>query len=96
MTMARKKKPRFPHKLASDAYRYLLEEEEDKKDYELGGRMYAHVYVTYYDCYVYVHGMLYHDDKAEDQVTFATKNNRGIKDYAYITTKLFGNRKKYE
>jgi hypothetical protein len=93
MSMAKKKKPRFPSKLAADAYRFLLEELNDKRDYELGGRMYCNVYVTFYDCYISVHCILYHDDKAEDIVQFARNGNN---DYHNVTTKLFGNRKKYD
>jgi hypothetical protein len=99
MSMA-KKKPRFKTKLAADAYHFLIENTEDKKDYELGDRMYAYVYVTYYDCYIYVHCVLYHDDKAEDLVTFASSSTPrtaiGDRDFTHINTKLFGNRKKYD
>jgi hypothetical protein len=93
MSMAKKKKrkPRFPSKLASDAYRYLLEEEEDKKDYILDRFTYAYVYVTYYDCYIYVHCQLYHDDPgAEHKLTFCCNGESKVRDYHFIKEKLFG------
>lgn len=87
MAMA-KKSPRFKTKLDADAYHFLLEETDDKKDYELGNRMYSMVYVSYYNCYVYVHCVLYSDDKAEDIITFATKS--GGHEFVHVKTKLFG------
>jgi hypothetical protein len=77
------KPPRFPNKATADAYHFIVEETDDKKDYEIGDRFYKRVSLSYYDCYIYVRCKRYFG-AGTDKFTFAKKS----KDYIFISSVL--------